>query len=144
MAWRDWSWRGSLFGWLGESTGQALVISERHLQLSSPWPTQWKQPTTPTATTSQNLRFSSRLRFFEVPQDALGFFKRSVLIWVFEFNYEPLVTVQFNWSLVTGFFKILRGLLRRTKSKWEKLSSTKSLKLKKGILSILYAGFEGC
>ena len=144
MAWRDWSWRGSLFGWLGESTGQALVISERHLQLSSPWPTQWKQPTTPTATTSQNLRFSSRLRFFEVPQDALGFFKRSVLIWVFEFNYEPLVTVQFNWSLVTGFFKILRGLLRRTKSKSEKLSSTKSLKLKKGILSILYAGFEGC
>ena len=51
MAWRDWSWRGSLFGWLGESTGQALVISERHLQLSSPWPTQWKQPTAPTATT---------------------------------------------------------------------------------------------
>ena len=24
MAWRDSSWRASLFGWLGESTGQAL------------------------------------------------------------------------------------------------------------------------
>lgn len=59
MAWRDSSWRASLFGWLGESTGQALG----NFQTPSWLVVTWTKPAEETS--SQNSLYI--LPFFYVP-----------------------------------------------------------------------------
>ena len=74
MAWRDSSWRPSLFGWLGESTGQALG----NFQTPSWLVVTWTKPAEETSSQTLSLSLSSlsHRRLTARPSPSIFFIRR--------------------------------------------------------------------
>ena len=96
MAWRDSSWRPSLFGWLGESTGQALGNFQTPSWLVVTWTKPAEETSSQTLSLSLSLSSLSHRRLTARPSPSIFFIRRC------HFNFFFFLTLSLSLQLRRG------------------------------------------